>query len=228
MLDDELITLREELLEFAHLVENMVGNSLKGLGKKDHKMLIDLIEKEEPKANKMEIKIDSMCASLIAQYQPMAKNLRTVLTVFTINNDLERMGDLAVNIAESAQVLIIRPQTKTLIELTDILRMGGLVEEMLGKSLGAFINEDSELAQHVCGKDEAVDTLGDEILQQLINLMASDPSQIENSFHFLRISHSLERIADLSTNISEDVAYMVEGKVIKHHSYKASEEETKK
>ena len=138
-----------------------------------------------------------------------------------MNNDLERMGDEAVNIAESSLFLIERPPVKPLI---DIPRMAQEAMGMLRDSLSSLIREDTALASSVCQRDDVVDSLRDQILRELITYMASDPSTIERSLHLLRISRSLERIADLSTNICEDVIYMVEGKVIKHHRFVKEED----
>ena len=130
-----------------------------------------------------------------------------------MNNDLERMGDEAVNISESALFLIDRPEVKPLI---DIPRMAEEAKQMLRDSLKALVDEDTLLAKSVCERDDIVDGLRDQIFRELITLMASDSSVIERSIRLIRISQSLERIADLSTNICEDVIYMVEGKMIKH------------
>ena len=133
--------------------------------------------------------------------------------VLKINNDLERMADEAVNISESALFLIKRPEVKPLI---DIPRMAKEATMMMKDSLSSFMNEDPELAESVCKRDDLVDGLRDQILRELITFMASDPQTIDRSIHLIRISRSLERIADLSTNICEDVIYMVEGRTIKH------------
>jgi len=136
-----------------------------------------------------------------------------------MNNDLERMGDHAVNIAESSLFLIERPPVKPLI---DIPNMAKVTMEMLRNSINSFINENAKLAKTVCERDYIVDGLRDQILRELITFMSSDPSTIERSIHLMRISSNLERIADLSTNICEDVIFMVEGRVIKHHKEKQS------
>ena len=214
MLQEKLILLKKLLIEFAAIVEAMVNKSINGLLKKEKKMLEEVIKKDEPETNDLEIKIDEMCTNLIAQYQPTAKDLRITLMVLKMSNDLERMGDHAVNIAESAIFLIERPQLKPLI---DILKMGETVTRMLQDSINSFINENAELAKSVCEKDNIVDNLRNETLRELITFMSADSSNIERSIHLLRVSQNLERIADLSTNIGEDVMFMVKGKVIKHH-----------
>jgi phosphate transport system protein len=209
------IALKRELLEFASLVERMIEDSILGLIKKDTHLLKVVIEQYEPKANRFEIEIDEMCVGLIAQYQPKVKELRTILMVMQMNNDLERVGDHAVNIAESALFIIERPAVKPLI---DIPRMAELSIKMLKDSLRSFTDEDTELARSVCERDSEVDALGEQVLRELITFMSADTSTIERSLHLLRISRNLERIGDLSTNICEDTVFITEGRVIKHHT----------
>jgi len=151
---------------------------------------------------------------MIAQYEPRAKDLRTILMVMKMNNDLERVGDHAVNIAECSLFLIERPSLKPLL---DIPRMAEESVGMLKDSIEAFIKEDSLLAAMVCERDNIVDNLGQQILRELITFMGADSTTIERSMRLLNIARNLERIGDLSTNISEDVIFMVEGRVIKHH-----------
>ena len=131
-----------------------------------------------------------------------------------MNNDLERIADHAVNISQSALCFIEQPLVKPLI---DIPRMADTVIEMLNDGVNAFVHEDSNLARGVCARDNVVDALRDQILRELVTYMISDPSTIERSLHLIRIPKNLERIADLSTNICEDVIFLVEGEVIKHH-----------
>jgi phosphate transport system protein len=213
MVKEGLKALREKVIESASLVESMIEKSVRGLKERDKKLLAEVIEKDEPRENALEIQIDEACIHLIARYQPQAKDLRTILMVLKINNDLERMGDEAVNISESALFLVDKPQVKPLI---DIPRMAEEAAKMLNDSLKSIINEDVQLAHNVCERDDIVDGLRDQICRELITYMASDPTVIERSMRLIRISRSLERIADLSTNICEDVIYMSEGRVIKH------------
>ena len=163
----------------------------------------------------MEIEIDEYCTTLIAQFEPKAKDLRVILMGSKMCNDLERMGDHAVNIAESVQFIIERPLVKPLL---DIPRMAEITIKMLKDSTDAFINEDVGLARNVCERDNTVDDLKDQILRELITFMTSDTTTIERSLHLLRISGNLERIADLSTNICEGIIFTTKGKVIKHHA----------
>jgi phosphate transport system protein len=192
----------------------MIEKSIRGLIIKDKVLLNEVVEKDEHRANTLEIELGGVCTNLIAQYQPAAKDLRTILMALMINNDLERLGDHAVNIAKSSLFLIEIPQVKPLI---DIPRMAEEAIAMLKDSIDSFIHEDAKLVKNVCERDNIVDTLRDQILRELITYMTSDPTTIERSLHLIRISSNLERIADLSTNICEDVIFMVEGKIIKHH-----------
>jgi len=214
MLEEKITSLKKELIEYATLVESMIEKSIRGLLKKKKDLLLEVMENDEPKANQREIELDEMCTNMIAQFQPAAKDLRTILMVLKINNDLERLGDHAVNIVQSSLFLIEKPQVKPLI---DTPRMAECAIKMLKDSISSFINEDVKLANDVCERDRVVDGLRDQILRELITFMSSDPTTIERSIHLIRISRNLERIADLSTNICEDVIFMVEGKVIKHH-----------
>jgi phosphate transport system protein len=214
MLHQELEMLKEKLLESATLVESMIEKSIEGLLKKDKDLLLKIIEEDEARENDLEIQIDEKGIELIARYQPHAKDLRTIVMILKMNNDLERIGDEAVNIAQSALFLIERPMVKPLI---DIPRMAEEAIKMLQDSIKAFLQEDSQLAREVCVRDAIVDGLRDQIWRELITFMASDPTTIERSLHLLRISRCLERVADLATNLAEDTVYIVEGEIIKHH-----------
>jgi phosphate transport system protein len=216
MLGAKLEEIKEKLVQSGSLVEGMVEKSIRGLIQGEKAVLLEVIEQDEPKENELEVEIEEICIHFIARYQPQAKDLRTIMMVSTINNDLERMGDEAVNISESGLFLIDRPQVKPLI---DVPRMAEEAEKMMRDSLNSFIHEDTQLAKSVCGRDSIVDGLRDQILRELITFMASDPTTIERSIHLIRISRSLERIADLSTNICEDIVYMVDARTIKHRRF---------
>lgn len=213
-MEEKIVELKEQLIEYASLIEQMIEKSIRGLLRKEKEPLAQVMQEDEDRANDFEIELDELCTTLIAQYQPKAKDLRTILMVLKMNNDLERMGDLAVNICDSSLFLIEKPQVKPLL---DIPRMSDETIGMLKDSIDSFVNEDAQLAASVCERDSIVDGLRDQILRELITFMTSDPSTTDRSLHLMRISRNLERIADLSTNICEDVIFMVEGRVIKHH-----------
>ena len=214
MLEERMTDLKREMTEYAGLVEHMIEKSVKGLLTRSREALLQVPERDEPRANDWENALDELCLYLIAQYQPRARDLRTIVMALGMNKDLERMADHAVNIAEDALYLIDRPQVKPLI---DIPRMAQEVTGMVRDSILAFITQDARLAKDVCGRDSTVDDLNGRVARELTDAMEDDPSTIERAIHLLNISRNLERIADLSTNIGEDVIFMVEGIVIKHH-----------
>ncbi len=214
MIDEKINEIKKKLIEEGTLSETMLKESIKGLTDRNKDLLNKVMNIYEPELNGSEIELDQLCISTIALYQPEAVNLRTILMAYKINSDLERIGDLSVNISESALYLIERPPVKPLI---DIPKMAEETASMLQNALNSFINRDAKLAKEVCERDDIVDGLKDQILRELITYMSSDPSTIDRSIHLIRISRNLERIADLSTNISEDVIFMVEGKVVKHN-----------
>ena len=209
MLAEKLTELKKEVIEYTALIETMVGDGMQGLLKKDADKLRNVINEQEPKANLKENELDEKCISLIAQYQPKAKDLRTILVIQGMNRDLERIGDHAENIAESALFLIERPQVKPFVDLP---RMSEIVRGMLRDSVNAFMQEDPQLGKNVRDRDDLVDDL-----RELVTYMSADVSTIERALHIMRIADNLERIADLTTNVGEDVIFMVEGKVLKHN-----------
>lgn len=213
MLKESIVQLKKSIISAVTLVEKMINDSTAGLIENDQTKLLEVIEKDEPRANQYEIDIDEYCTNTIALYHPEAKDLRTILMILKMNNDIERIGDSAVNISESALYLINKPQVKPYIDLP---KMAKESSGMLRDSINSFIYENTELANNVLRRDDIVDELQSQIRRELITLMFSDPEIIERSFHIIRITNNLERIADLSTNICEDVIFIVEGKVIKH------------
>jgi phosphate transport system protein len=214
LLDEKINELKKTLIAYAELVQSMVEKSTKGLLEKNEILLKQVIEMDEPRANVYEIEVDEMCTTLIVTLQPKAIDLRTILMILRMNNDLERIGDHAVNISQSALVLIEQPLVKPFI---DIPRMAEEVKHMINDAIVSFINKDSHLAKKVCERDSVVDSLRDQIIRELITYMISDPSTIQRSLHIMNVSKNLERIADLSTNICEEVIFLVDAKVIKHH-----------
>lgn len=214
MLQDKIHFLRERVMEMAAIAEDMIGHALEGLIDKKRKLLVDLIEIQEPKVNELENDIDELGIEVIALYEPKASDLRLLLTMMRMNTDLERIADHAQNIAESALYLIGRPPVKPFIDLP---RLAEEVKFMLRQSIDAFSARDSAAAKRTLLRDDTVDALRDQIFRELITIMTSEPASIERSLHLMRITQNLERAADLSTNICENVIYMVEGKTVKHH-----------
>jgi phosphate transport system protein len=214
MLKDRIEELKARLVVYARFVEEMTERSVKGLLERDAESLRRIVTVNEAKANETELELERECTALIAQHQPRARDLRTILMALQMTNDLERMGDHAVNIAEAALGLLERPDVRP---PQNLPLMAKEAIRMLDQSIQAFISEGTELAQKVCVSDNVVDELATSILKEYVAVMARDPTAIERSLSVLKIAANLERIADLSTNICEDVIYLVEGRVIKHH-----------
>ncbi len=211
--DVELGHLRERLMAMAGLVEEAIGRATHALVARDAKLARQVVESDEP-INLVEVEIDEFCLKLLALYHPEATDLRFVTMAFKINNDLERMGDLAVNIAERTLELLNEPLLKPLIDLP---RMAELTQGMVKDSLDAFVKRDAERAREVCRRDDAVDELNDQLFRELLTYMLQDPKSIQRAVGLILIGRHLERIADHATNIAEDVVYLVQGKTIKHH-----------
>ncbi len=214
MLKEKITELKHQLIQDATLVEEMIEKSIRGLLEKKADMLNDVMNTEEPKVNAYDRAIDELCVELIAQYEPVARDLRMVIMIIKMNKDLERMADHAVNISESGLYLIANPDV---VSYDDVRLMGEGAVKMLKDSINAFINEDVLLAQSVCDRDNVVDNAGDKILRELTEMMRNKKDAIPRGLQLMRIAHNLERIADLSTNIAEEVVYIVEGRDIKHH-----------
>lgn len=214
MLPQKMIELKRHLLEDAVLVEDMIAKSIKGLLEKNEVLLLEVMNTEEPKANDYDRQIDEMCVGLIAQYEPVARDLRMVIMIIKMNKDLERIADHAVNVCESSLFLISKPGVTP---LDDLKLMAENAVLMLKDSINAFVNENVPLANAVLDRDNVVDAAGDKILKDLTEMMRGQKDIIPRALHVMRIAHNLERIADLATNIAEEVIYIVEGRDIKHH-----------
>lgn len=213
MLNAKLTELKRMLMEQASLVEKMVIISMNAI-QSGYECNLESVMRYESRVNQIEMEIETYCTSLIALYQPEAKDLRTILMSYKINNDLERLADQAVNITESANALCGEPITE---QFPKLLEMKQKSIDMLHKSVSAFIDQNVPLARQVCADDNEVDDLNNTIRMNLVRKMKQSPEFIETYLHLLRITTNLERIADLSTNIAESTVFLVEGKVIKHH-----------
>ncbi|MBC8384310.1 MAG: phosphate signaling complex protein PhoU [Candidatus Cloacimonetes bacterium] len=214
MIAKKIEELKKKIIEESQLVEEMLEKSIDGLLNKDALKLEEVFTIER-KVNKKELDIDEMCTGIIALHQPEAKNLRTILMILKMNNDLERMGDLVVNIAECSQYLIRKPFIKKLVNIPVMMEE---TKKMLADSIKAFINGDIILAKNVCLNDDVVDDLKDQQYRLLMTYMIDDSTTIKRAILLDKISSYLERIADLSTNIAEETVFMTKGTVIKHHS----------
>lgn len=208
----ELESLKSQLLSMASLVEEAVYKSIQALVERNQESAQEVISSDDA-INMAEIRIDELCLKLLALHQPAAIDLRFITSALEINNDLERMGDQAVNIAERVLELLKEPLLKPLIDLP---RMATLAQKMVRDSLDAFVRNDTELARDVCRRDDEVDALNDQVFRELLTYMMQDPHTITRAVHLILVGRHLERIADHATNIAEYVIYMVQGKTIKH------------
>lgn len=213
LFDEKKKKLIEMILQQSNIVEQSVAKCINGLVNNREALLLEVINSDEPSVDKMELEIDELCTNIIARFQPEAKELRTVLMIFKMNNDFERMSDMASNIAESALFLIKNPQLKPYI---DIPRMANECLKMIRNCIDSFITGDSSLSYDVIKLDNTVDQLHEQIIRELITFMINDPRTIERALHIERISKNLERIADLATNVAEDIIFILDGKVVKH------------
>lgn len=209
----ELEDLKERLLWMGSLAERAVQQSVQAILDGDEKLARNVVE-EEDSVNDMQIEIDDRVMQLLALHQLMAVDLRFVLAVARINADLERIADQAVNIAESAQRILRHPRVKPYVDLP---RMGRLAQEMVRDSLTAVVNKDVELARSVLTRDDQVDGLRDQVFRELLTYMMENSSLVFPAFDLILVAKNLERIADHSTNIAEDVIYMVAGRDVRHH-----------
>jgi phosphate transport system protein len=206
--------LKARLVAYGQFVQQMIEKSRRALIARQAELPREIIDTDEPQANRTEIDLEAECTSLIARHQPMAKDLRTILMVLGITNDLERIADHSVNIAEAVGDHI----TGTSLRPDDaVVRMFEETIHMVDGAIRAFIEEDPALGQKVCESDNTVDDLATRILEGLSASMTSMPATVPENLALLKIAGNLERIADLSTNIGEDVIYMTEGRVIKHN-----------
>lgn len=210
--DEELKNLKDKILKLGALVEEQVQNAVNALVKRDSNLAKDVIEKDT-QVNRIEVEIDEECIRLIALRQPVGVDLRFITTAMKLVTDLERIGDLAVDICERAMELNLEPQLKPFI---DIPRMADISMQMLKGALDAFVNRDSKLAQEVCARDDEVDNLNVQIFRELLTFMVEDSHTISRAVRISYISKYLERVADHATNIAEMVVYLVEGKIIRH------------
>ncbi len=210
--DDELIRLKEKILEMGALVENAIKNSIKSLLEKDNDLAKAVIQKDHL-VNALDVEIDEECIRLIALRQPKATDLRFITTAMKIVTDMERMGDLAVNIAERALDLNKEPDIKPYV---DIPRMRDIALGMTRDALDAFVHKDKKLAMDVIMRDDEIDDLKHAIISELLFLMLEDPNLICRAMRITFIAQYLERFADHATNIAEMVVYLVEGKFIRH------------
>ena len=210
--DRELENLKQDLLRMAALADTAVGKSLVSVTNRDSDRAREVII-DDITLNRMELTIEEQAFKFLALRQPVATDLRLTVAAMRIATELERIGDQAVNIAERALELNSRPPLELPI---DIKVMADLALGMVRTSIEAFVNQDPKLALQVCQRDVEVDILDDEYIQKLLDSMIKESRWVIRLHHFIIIVRNLERIADLATNIAEDIVFIVEGRVIKH------------
>ncbi len=208
----ELKELHLKILEMGGLVEKQITHSIEALVERNDDQARETIERDHT-VNRMDVEIDELCIRLLALHQPAAKDLRLITTALKITTDLERIGDMAVNMCERVLELNQESQLKPFI---DIPRMSEVSQVMLRECLDAFVREDVELALKVCRDDDIIDELNGQLFRELISYMMEDPQTISRAIRLLFIAKYIERIADHATNISEMVVFMVKGKSIRH------------
>jgi phosphate transport system protein len=209
---EELEGLQTRLLEMGGLAEERLRAAIDGLVSREVALIDRVVRGDEP-INELHIEIDNRCFKLLALYQPMATDLRAIVAGVKINVDLERVGDLAVNIAEAARRYVTHPPVKKLI---DIPQMADIAQAMLRDALDSFVRRDTRLAQQVLNEDDRLDGLKTQIFRELLTYMLQDPATVEPALDLILISRHLERVGDHATNIAEDVIFAVSGKDVRH------------
>lgn len=211
---DELSELKSKLLTMSAEAQAALGGALDALLKRDAQLAARVIAGDRA-IDAMELEIEEAIVDLFATQQPMARDLRLLLAAMKIATDLERVGDHAVNIAQSAERLIL---TRLVAPEPELVEMARQARAMLSGALDAFVRGDSGLGRDICRRDDSVDALHHSVFRILLTHMMEDPHIIGAAMELFLVSRNLERVADLATNIAEDVVFLVEGKTIKHHA----------
>jgi len=213
-LQKEIETLKKRILALSDQVETAVYDATIAIEHRDSKLARKVIDNDII-IDRQEVEIEEECLKTLALHQPVAIDLRFIITVLKINSDLERIGDLAVNVAERAVFLATQPKPDISF---DFVGMAGAAQSMLTKSLDALVNLSIELAKEVCTSDDTVDAMNREMYVKVQQAIGIHPEQMESLIHMLSASRHLERIADHATNIAEDVIYMIEGQIVRHRT----------
>ena len=211
---EELEQLKTRLLEMGGLAEDRVRSAVRAMVDRDP-ALVEKVLVSDTAINQLHIEIDDRCFKLLALHQPMAVDLRAIVSAVKINTDLERVGDLAINIAEAVGRYLQHPPVK---ELIDIPRMADIAQSMLRDALDAYVRRDIALAQDVLNQDDELDALKTQVFRELLTYMLQDPTTIEPALDLILISRHLERIGDHATNVAEDVIFMVSARDVRHHA----------
>ena len=211
---EDLDALKERLLAMGGLAEARVHETVRGLMERDNAALDAVLAGDEP-INDLHMEIDDRCFKLLALHQPMAADLRVIVAAVKINTDLERVGDLAINIAEAGKRYLQHAPVKPLI---DIPRMADIAQRMLRDALDSYVKRDTEMARAVLNTDDELDALKTQVFRELLTYMLQDPSTIQPALDLILVSRHLERIGDHATNIAEDVIFMVAAQDVRHPS----------
>jgi phosphate transport system protein len=212
LIEPRLNEIKERLLKMAEIVENMIDNSIKAIIEYNPEYL-KYLEENEAIVDKMEVENESLIITTMARYQPEAKYLRMLAMDLFVNRDLERIGDHAYNIKEHAQSILTKPKLK---EYVDLPKMTELTIQIVKDAIKAFAENDANLARDVIKRDDLIDALEDQIIRELYTYMVEDPSTIKVGLRLMDVVKNIERVADIATNLAEEVIYMKEGKMLRH------------
>lgn len=210
--EEDLEGLKVEILKMGARVEEMVARSMQVLTERNSQ-LAQTVMQMDPEVNQLEMAIDERCTELLALHQPAASDLRFIAIGFRVSKDLERIGDLAVNICEQGLDLNREPHLKAAVDLPNL---AAKAQQMVHQTLDAFVRKDVDLAQQVCGLDDEVDEQNDRVFQELVAMMQQDSQTVSRGVRLILVARHLERIADHATNLAEEVIFMAQGKDIRH------------
>jgi len=210
--EQQLRELKNKLLLMSHKAEQMISDAIRALVERKLTLAEDVINRDD-ELDRLEIEVDDLCYAILALEQPVARDLRFIATAMKIVKDIERIGDIAVNIAERSRELIQEPELKRLVDLPI---MAEAAQKILKESLDAFVNSDADLAEKVITNDNVVDDLYEQIFRELLTYMLEDPRSISRAIKLIFIAKHLERVGDHSANIAEMVVFLVKGQDIRH------------
>jgi len=211
--EQEIEKLKTLLIKMSSLAEEAIAKSIRAMLEKQPAMAQQVVDQDSA-INSMEVEIDRAVVDLLALQQPVASDLRFILAASKINNDLERIGDHAVNLAESARKFC---EISTLEPVVDIPQMSQITKGMLRDSIDGFIHSNTALCRAVLKHDDLIDELNKKVVNELVEVIRNDPKMVEEALELIRVSRNLERVADLATNIAEEVIFIREARVVKHH-----------
>ena len=208
----EVENLKKDILRLGALAEQAVRDATRAIEDRDETLAHRVMD-NDIKLDEMEVQVEESCLKILALYQPVATDLRFIIAVLKINNDLERVGDLAVNVAERAAFLATQPPVNISFDFEE---MAGKAQQMLKRSLDALVGFNAEIAHEVCAGDDEIDAMNRQVYLMVEEAIHAHPDQTESLIHTLSVSRHLERIADHATNIAEDVIYMIDGSIVRH------------